>query len=100
MLCLFIEDEADTARFVCNGLKEAGYKVTWCDEGLEGLHLAISKQWDIIILDRMLPGNIDGLSIVKTMSDCGKNTPVLIMSALATLDERVRGLRGGDAMII
>ncbi len=95
MHCLIIEDEVDTARFVCNGLKESGYTVTWCRDGVEGLHLASSEQWDVIILDRMLPGNVDGLSIVKTLRELGKKTPVLILSALASLDERVRGLRGG-----
>ncbi|HYA86716.1 MAG TPA: response regulator transcription factor [Nitrospirota bacterium] len=95
--CLIIEDEADTARFICNGLKEAGYTVTWCRKSVEGLDIATSEQWDIIILDRMLPGNIDGLSIVKTLRELGKTTPVLILSALASLDERVRGLHeGGD----
>ncbi len=93
--CLIIEDEADTARFVCKGLRESGFSVTWCSNGVEGLHLASSEQWDIIILDRMLPGNIDGLSIVKTLRELGTTTPVLILSALASLDERVRGLRGG-----
>jgi two-component system, OmpR family, response regulator len=93
--CLIIEDEADTARFVSNGLKEAGYTVTWCSESVEGLNLASGEQWDLIILDRMLPGNVDGLSIVKTLRELGKTTPVLILSALASLDERVRGLRGG-----
>jgi len=95
MRCLIIEDEADTARFIRNGLKEAGYTVTWCSESVEGLHLAMSEEWDIAILDRMLPGKIDGLSIVKTLRELGKTTPVLILSALASLDERVRGLRGG-----
>ena len=93
--CLVIEDEVDTAHFVCKGLKEAGYTVTWCRDGAEGLHLASSEQWGVIILDRMLPGNIDGLSIIKTIRELGKTTPVLILSALASPDERVRGLRGG-----
>jgi len=93
--CLIIEDEADTARFIHTGLKEAGFSATCCSEGMEGLRLASDQQWDIIILDRMLPGNIDGLSIVKTLRELGKTTPVLILSALASLDERVRGLRGG-----
>jgi two-component system OmpR family response regulator len=93
--CLIIEDEEDTAHFVCSGLRETGFTVTWCSEGVEGLHLAAGEQWDIIILDRMLPGNIDGLSIVKNLRELGKTTPVLILSALASLDERVRGLRGG-----
>ena len=95
MRCLIIEDETDTARFIRNGLKEAGYTVTCCSESVEGLHLATSGEWDIMILDRMLPGKIDGLSIIKTLRELGKTTPVLILSALASLDERVRGLRGG-----
>ncbi len=95
--CLIIEDEADTARFVCNGLRESGYTVAWCRKSATGLDVATSEQWDVIILDRMLPGNTDGLSIVKTLRELGKTTPVLILSALASLDERVRGLReGGD----
>jgi two-component system OmpR family response regulator len=93
--CLIIEDEADTARFIYNGLKQAGYSVTVCPESTEGLLFASEGQWDIIILDRMLPGSVDGLSILKTLREMGKTTPVLILSALATLDERVRGLRGG-----
>lgn len=93
--CLIIEDETDTARFICNGLKQAGYSVTVCPDSTEGLFLASEEEWDIIILDRMLSDNVDGLSILKTLREMDKTTPVLILSALATLDERVRGLRGG-----
>jgi len=97
MRCLVIEDEADTARYICNGLKEAGFTVTWCSEGADGLHLAEGEGWDVVILDRMLPGGIDGLSILQTIRQLRKTTPVLVLSALASLDERVRGLRsGGD----
>ena len=92
---MLIEDEAATARFICKGLKEAGYTVTSCSDAQEGLLLASSDQWGLIILDRMLPGKLDGLSILETLRRLGKTTPVLILSALATLDERVRGLRGG-----
>src|SRR6516162_407781 len=95
MRCLVIEDEEDTARYVCNGLREAGHMVTLVRDGVDGLHLAANEQWDVIILDRMLPGGVDGLAIIATMRDLGKTTPVLILSALASLDERVRGLRGG-----
>src|SRR6266852_9825778 len=56
---------------------------------------SLRTSWDIIILDRMLPGGVDGLSIIATIRSLGKTTPVLILSALASLDERVRGLRGG-----
>jgi len=97
MRCLVIEDEAETARYLSNGLKEAGFTVLWCGDGVDGLHLATSERWDVVILDRLLPGDIDGLSIVGRLRELGKTTPVLILSALASLDERVRGLRsGGD----
>jgi two-component system, OmpR family, response regulator len=95
MQCLIIEDEADTARYIGNGLVEAGHAATLCRDGLAGLDLAVHEEWDVVILDRMLPGGVDGLSIVTNLRALGKSTPVLILSALASLDERVRGLRGG-----
>ena len=64
MKSLVIEDEPDTSRYICNGLKEAGHAVTCCDNGLDGLHCALSETWDLIIIDRLLPGGVDGLSIV------------------------------------
>jgi two-component system OmpR family response regulator len=95
--CLVIEDDADTCRYIRNGLTEAGYNVLACDNGLDGLHHATNESWDILILDRLLPGQVDGLSIVAKLRDLGKSTPVLIVSALTSIDERVRGLRdGGD----
>jgi len=98
--CLVIEDDADTRRYICNGLSEAGYNVLACDNGLDGLHHATNESWDILILDRLLPGQVDGLSIVAKLRDLGKSTPVLIVSALTSIDERVRGLRsGGDDYI-
>src|SRR5690348_12914228 len=95
MQCLLIEDDADTARYISNGLKEAGFVVEWCRNGVDGLHLATSERWDVVILDRMLPGDVEGLSIVHAIRTLGKTTPVLVLSALASLDERVRGLHGG-----
>jgi two-component system, OmpR family, response regulator len=98
--CLVIEDDADTCRYICNGLTEVGYNVQACDNGLDGLHHATNESWDIVILDRLLPGKVDGLSIVAKLRDLGKSTPVLIVSALTSIDERVRGLRnGGDDYI-
>ncbi|HYZ39956.1 MAG TPA: response regulator, partial [Stellaceae bacterium] len=82
----------DTARYICNGLNEAGHTATLVRDGAGGLHLAANERWDAIILDRMLPGSVDGLSIIATIRNLGKTTPVLILSALASLDERVRGL--------
>ncbi len=97
MRCLIIEDESDTARYICNGLSEAGHTTEWCRSGADGLHLAADEAWDVVILDRMLPGGVEGLKIVETVRALGKTTPVLVLSALASLDERVRGLRsGGD----
>jgi two-component system, OmpR family, response regulator len=97
MRCLVIEDDVDTARYICHGLEEEGFTTAWCRDSVEGLRCATKDSWDVVILDRMLPGDIDGLSIIQTIRDAGKATPVLILSALASLDERVRGLRsGGD----
>src|SRR5215467_12018296 len=95
MRCLVIEDEADSARYICRGLEEAGHTATLVRDGAGGLHLATNERWDLIILDRMLPGGVDGLSIIATIRTLGKTTPVIILSALASVDERVRGLRGG-----
>lgn len=97
MRCLVIEDDAETARYIAKGLKEEGFSVVWCRDGVNGLHLTGNEHWDLVILDRMLPGGIDGLSIIQALRQVHKTTPVLILSALANLDERVRGLRsGGD----
>ena len=95
--CLVIEDEVDTARYISKGLFEEGFSVVCSRDGVDGLRLATIENWDIVILDRLLPGNVDGLSILQTMRALRKVTPVLVLSALASLDERVKGLRsGGD----
>jgi two-component system, OmpR family, response regulator len=100
MRTLIIEDDPATARYVCNGLEEVGHSVTSCANGLDGLHAAVNESWDLIILDRLLPGGVDGLSILAQARKLGKSTPVLILSALTSTDERVRGLRaGGDDYI-
>jgi two-component system OmpR family response regulator len=93
--CLVIEDEADTARYIRDGLQQAGAAVTLCDNGVDGMRLATDEQWEIVILDRLLPGQVDGLSIVARLRQLGRATPVLILSALSSVDERVRGLRSG-----
>jgi two-component system, OmpR family, response regulator len=95
MRCLLIEDEPDTSRYIRNGLQESGYSVLPCGNGSDGLHHAVNEAWDLVIIDRMLPGGVDGLSIVSRLRDLGKKTPVLIVSALTSTDDRVRGLRGG-----
>ncbi len=97
MRILIIEDEADMARYLSTGLQEAGYQVSHCADASSGLRMAQGQPWDLMIIDRMLPDERDGLTIVKTLREAQIKTPVLVLSALASLDERVRGLReGGD----
>jgi two-component system OmpR family response regulator len=97
MKVLLIEDNERVTQFVVKGLKEAGHTVEHAANGREGMFLAASEPYDAIILDRMLPGDIDGLAIIEALRKSGKRTPILILSALADVDERIRGLRaGGD----
>jgi two-component system, OmpR family, response regulator len=94
---LLIEDEQDMARYLRTGLEEAGYSVTHADQADQALELALAQQWDIMVVDRMLPHEQDGLDIIKAVRLASVQTPVLVLSALASLDDRVRGLReGGD----
>ena len=96
MRILVIEDDSDTADFLVYGLTESGYVADRASDGREGLFLALGQNYDAMIVDRMLPG-LDGLSIVQTLRGQGNHTPVLILSALGQVDDRVKGLRaGGD----
>jgi two-component system OmpR family response regulator len=79
------------------GLKEAGHVVEHSDNGRDGLFLAASETFDAIILDRMLPGGIDGIRLLETLRSQNNTTPVLLLSALSQVDDRVAGLKaGGD----
>ena len=91
---LIIEDDPATSAFVAKGLKEAGYAVESTGEGREGLYLATSGDFDLIVLDRMLP-QIDGLAILTSLRAASIATPVLMLTAMSAVDERVRGLRAG-----
>jgi two-component system OmpR family response regulator len=94
---LLIEDEQDMARYLRKGLEEAGYSVTHSNQAQQATQLALTEHWDVMIVDRMLPHEQDGLEIIKTVRQASVQTPVLVLSALASLDDRVRGLReGGD----
>ncbi|NWB95588.1 response regulator transcription factor [Pseudomonas gingeri] len=94
---LVVEDDPATAREIEAALQDHGFDVTHVDNGREGLVRAISDHYDVIVLDRMLPGALDGLGMLTALRASGIATPVLILSALSALDERVRGLRaGGD----
>jgi two-component system OmpR family response regulator len=93
---LLVEDDADTADYVLKGLREAGFTVEHAADGRDGLYLATASTFDVIVMDRMLPG-MDGLAVTRALRAAGVETPILILSALAHLDERVKGLRaGGD----
>ena len=97
MRILVVEDDKDVAGFVVKGLKEAGHVVEHADNGRDGLFLAASENFDAIVLDRMLPGGVDGLRLLETLRGQNNNTPVLFLSAMAQVDDRVRGLQaGGD----
>ncbi len=101
MKVLFVEDNEQVARFVKKGLTEAGHTVDHAGNGRDGMFLAASEPYDVIIMDRMLPGGIDGLGIIEALRKGGNKTPILIMSALSDVDERIRGLRsGGDDYLV
>ncbi len=94
MKILLIEDDKETAHFIIKGLSESNYTVDHVDNGKDGLYLAMNSEYDLLIIDRMLPG-IDGLSIIKMLRGSGNKTPILVLSALGEVDERVEGLKSG-----
>lgn len=96
MRALLIEDDPKIAEFVANGLREAGFVVDHAAEGDSGLDLATAGRHDVAIVDLMLP-HMDGLTVIQRMRQSGVRTPVLILSARHTVDDRVTGLTaGGD----
>lgn len=95
--CLVIEDDVVNANYIADGFKRHGYEVEVIHNGVDALGRMLDPRLDLIILDRMLPNNIDGLSLLTTMRSQGIQTPVLVLSALSALDDRVKGLKvGGD----
>ena len=97
MRILVVEDDADVAGFVLKGLREAGHIVEGAGNGQDSLALASSEAFDAIILDRMLPGGLDGLQVLESLRARDNQTPVLFLSAMAGVDDRVEGLKaGGD----
>ena len=96
MHVLLIEDDTEAARFLIKGLRDSGYTVEHAAEGRAGLAQAGSGRYDLVITDRMLP-HVDGLAIIEAMRARGIATPVLVLSALGGVDDRIRGLKaGGD----
>ena len=96
MRVLLVEDDLKIVSFISKGLKEAGFAVDHADDGENGLHLALTESYDAAVIDIMLP-RLDGLSIIERMRQQRINTPVIILSAKRSVDDRVKGLQtGGD----
>src|ERR1700739_3065941 len=94
---LVIEDDQQTAAEIAAALNDHGFDVDAAHTGRDGLLKATAEKYDAIVLDRMLPGDLDGLGVLATLRTIGNETPALILSALSGVDERARGLRaGGD----
>jgi two-component system OmpR family response regulator len=94
MRILLIEDDKEAAAYLVKGLSESGHRVELAEHGRTGLEIARRESFDAMIIDRMLPG-IDGLSIIAALRAAKNQTPVLVLSALGDVDERVKGLRAG-----
>ncbi len=100
MHVLLIEDDEAAAAYLAKGLTETGHVVNRAADGEDGLHLALTGQYDVLIVDRMLPIR-DGLAVVRMLRADGRDTPVLVLSALGEVDDRVQGLRaGGDDYLV
>ncbi len=100
MRLLVIEDDPEILDYIRNGLTEHGHEVVSATDGKAGLNLASERTFDALIVDRMLP-HLDGLSLIKELRAAGNHTPILILSALAQVDDRITGLRaGGDDYLI
>jgi len=100
MRVLVIEDDKKIAAFVEKGLKEAGFAVDVAHDGLDGLHLGLSETYHAAIVDIMLPG-VDGLTLIEKLREKKINTPIIILSARHTVDDRIQGLqKGGDDYLV
>src|SRR5215218_3797969 len=96
MRILIIEDDRDAADYIVRAFRETGHVADHAADGEEGLAMALDGDYDVLIVDRMLPKR-DGLSVIGTLREKGNHTPALILSALGQVDDRVKGLRaGGD----
>jgi len=94
MRILIVEDDVESRNFVMRGLTEAGHHVATATDGREGLFLATDGMFDAIVVDRMLPG-IDGLALVRMLRAGGDATPILLLTAMGSIEDRVEGLEGG-----
>ncbi|HVO13525.1 MAG TPA: response regulator transcription factor [Vicinamibacteria bacterium] len=95
MRVLVVEDDETIAGFVAKGLREAGFAADHAKDGREGLAMALDQPYDVAIVDVMLPG-LDGLSLIRALRERGRKTPVLILSARHSVEDRVKGLETGS----
>ncbi len=95
MHLLVVEDDVKAAAYLCKGLRESGHNVDHAADGKDGLFMAMENEYDVIVIDRMLP-ELDGLSVVRTLRAAKKKTPVLVLSALGEVADRVQGLNAGS----
>lgn len=101
MKILIVEDNERVSRFLIKGLQEAGHTTDHASEGRVGIFLAATGQYDVIVMDRMLPDNVDGLTIIETLRKTGNKVPILILSALSGVDDKISGLKaGGDDYLV
>lgn len=100
MRILVVEDDKSTAEYIRNGLIEAGHNTDLASDGMDGMYLATEQKYDVLIVDRMLP-RLDGIALIQSLRSSGNKTPVLVLSSLAKVEERVKGLRaGGDDYLV
>lgn len=100
MRLLVVEDDPEVNAYIAKGLREHGHTVDTAVDGRDGLFLASTEKYDVILLDRMLP-EMDGLKVVRTLRGADNHTPVLLLSALGEVDDRVEGLKsGGDDYLV
>jgi two-component system OmpR family response regulator len=94
MKLLLIEDDTESAKYLLKGLREQGHVADHCASGKDGLFMATTEKYDALIVDRMLP-EVDGMTIVQTLRASGTDTPILFLTALDKVEEKVRGLKAG-----
>jgi two-component system OmpR family response regulator len=100
MRILVVEDDKSNAEYIRDGLIESGHNVDVAPDGMDGMYLATEQKYDVLIVDRMLP-KLDGLALIGALRSSGNKTPVLVLSSLAKVEERVKGLRsGGDDYLV
>lgn len=94
MKILLIEDDKESAKYLIKGLREQGFVIDHCESGKDGMFMAASEKYDAMIVDRMVP-EVDGMTIVQTLRASGNETPILFLTALDKVEEKVKGLKAG-----